>query len=192
MDKIKTVHDYYESLYNKYPTIPKKDIQRIVNYGWKSLYLFNSYGGDVMIECPKFSIFIGSLTKNTLNFCKYYIKKLGIKFRVLYKRRKIKWDGYYYFALSDSLYENLIKQQNKRGRPKKKLKYGNIIFYKILDECKINSIGCKYIYRIPYITDVGYTFYKENFISDNAELIEVRDSANFKDLLVSNCKYNLL
>jgi hypothetical protein len=44
--EIKTVKDYYEDMYQLFPEVPKKDIQRILNFGFKTLYLHNSYGGD--------------------------------------------------------------------------------------------------------------------------------------------------
>jgi uncharacterized protein (DUF433 family) len=47
--QVKTINDYFEILYAKYPNVPKEDIRRILKYGWKSLYLHNSYGGDIFI-----------------------------------------------------------------------------------------------------------------------------------------------
>lgn len=190
--EVRTVKDYYERMYEKFPTVPKKDIQRILNYGWKSLYLHNSYGGDTLITDNDFWSYIGTLRKDSLKHFHYYIKKLVIKLRVLYKRKKIQWDGYYYFALTDSQYENYLSQKNKKGRPRKNFKYGNQILYKILDECKIKEYNRKYIFKIPYISDLGMTFYKENLESDKAELIITRDVLKFKDLLVSNNTYEFL
>jgi hypothetical protein len=87
--EIKTIKDYYEELYKKFPEVDKKDIQRILNFGWKSLYLHNSYGGDVLIRDNNFWSYIGILTKDSLKHFIRYITKLCIKIRVLYKRKKI-------------------------------------------------------------------------------------------------------
>lgn len=190
--QVKTVKDYYEQMYEMFPEVPKKDIQRILKYGWKSLYLHNSYGGDTIITDSSFWSYIGTLRKNSLKHYMYYIKKLTIKLRVLYKRNKIPWDGYYYFALTDNQYEEYIKQKNKKGRPKKHFKYGNQVLYKILDECKIQEYNRKYIFRIPYISDLGLSFYKQDLTSDKAELIITRDVQKFKDILVSNNNYEFL
>nr|DAR62396.1 MAG TPA: hypothetical protein [Bacteriophage sp.] len=46
-------------------------------------------------------MYIGFLKKDSIKYYKYYIKKLARKIRILYKRMKIKWDGYYYFALTE-------------------------------------------------------------------------------------------
>jgi len=32
---VKYVKDYYEEIYKMFPDIPKSDIKRIVDYGWK-------------------------------------------------------------------------------------------------------------------------------------------------------------
>nr|DAG88912.1 MAG TPA: hypothetical protein [Crassvirales sp.] len=38
--------------------------------------------------------------KDSLKWFDYYKRKMRTKLRVMYKRKQIKWDGYYYFALS--------------------------------------------------------------------------------------------
>lgn len=190
--EIKTVKDYYEQLYERFPGVPKKDIQRILNYGWKSLYLHNSYGGDTFIQDKELWCYIGHLKKDSLQYFLYYIKKLSIKLRVLYKRNKIQWDGYYYFALTDQQYEEYIGQKNKRGRPKKNFTFNKVFMYQILDECKIREFGKKYIFRIPYISKVNFKFYVPKLVTDKAELIIKREPLKFKDILVHENKYDFL
>ena len=190
--EIKTVKDYYEQLYERFPGVPKKDIQRILNYGWKSLYLHNSYGGDTFIQDKELWCYIGHLKKDSLQYFLYYIKKLSIKLRVLYKRNKIQWDGYYYFALTDQQYEEYIGQKNKRGRPKKNFTFNKVFMYQILDECKIKEFGKKYIFRIPYISKVNFKFYVPKLVTDKAELIIKREPLKFKDILVHENKYDFL
>ena len=192
MMQVKNVKDYYDIMYQRFPTVPKKDIQRILNYGWKSLYLHNSYGGDTLITDNNFWSYIGTLRKDPIKHYHYYIKKLIIKLRVLYRRKKIPWDGYYYFALTDNQYNDYLSQKNRRGRPRKNFNYGNQVLYKIYDECRIKEYNRKYIFRIPYISDLGFTFYKQNLESDKAELILTRDTLKFKDILVNNNNYEFI
>ena len=71
-----------------------------MNFGFKSLYLHNSYGGDVLVNRKDFWFYTGRLTNDSLLWFNYYVKKLITKIRILYKRKGIEWDGYYYFALS--------------------------------------------------------------------------------------------
>lgn len=190
--KITTIKDYYEEIYQRFPDVPKEDIRRILDYGWKSLYLHNSYGGDTLVSDNDLWCYIGNLKKDPLKHFQYYIRKLIIRFRVLYRRRKVRWDGYYYFGLSESSYQKYLSQKNKKGRPKKCFNYGNVFMYQLLDECKIAEYAAKYIFRIPYISKVNFKFYVPELTTDKAELIITREPLKFKDILVMNNDYNVL
>jgi hypothetical protein len=100
MATLKTIQDYYEDINKLYPEVSLSDLKRILNFGFKSLLLHNSYGGDVLIKRNNFWFYSGSLMNNSLRWFYYYINKMKIKIRTLYKNRKVKWDGYYYFALT--------------------------------------------------------------------------------------------
>lgn len=188
----KSIQDYYEKMYELYPTLPKSDIKRILQYGWKSLYLHNSYGGDVLINRQGFWFYCGQLMGNSVKWFEYYKRKMRIKLRVLYKRKQIPWNGYYYFALSQPQYEEYLGQKNRRGRPKKKFTFNNHVLYKIYDECNITESGKVAIFRIPMPLDLGFTTYKEQLITDKAELILVRDPLKLEDILLSVYDYEYL
>ena len=190
--KITTIKDYYDTLYQRFPDVPKEDIRRILDYGWKSLYLHNSYGGDTLVSDNDLWCYIGKLKKNPLQHFQYYIRKLIIRLRVLYRRRKIEWDGYYYFALSESSYKKYLEQKNKKGRPKKRFNFGQVLMYQLLDECKIAEHSYKYIFRVPYITKVNFKFYVPELITDQAELIITREPLKFKDILTYYNNYDIL
>lgn len=190
--QIKTINDYLEEMYSKYPNVPKEDIRRIVIFGWKSLYLHNSYGGDTFIQDNNTWCYIGSLTSNSLKHFNYYKRKLATKIRILYKRKKIQWDGYYYFALTDKQYDNYLSQKKAKGRPRKHFKFGSVMLYQILDECKISESNKKYIFRIPYITELKHKYYIEDLKTDKAELILERDPLKFKDILVNENDYDFI
>lgn len=188
----KTISDYYSQIYEMFPLINKADINRILNFCWKSLYLHNSYGGDTVLSQKGFWCYIGNLKKDPLKHFYYYIRKLTVKLRVLYKRKKIDWDGYYYFALSDSQYSNYISQKNKKGRPRKNFNFGSAYLYQILDECKINEHYKRYIFRVPFIARVKQKFFIKELISKDAELIITREPLKFKDILIHENKYEVL
>ena len=190
--QIKTINDYYEDVRKLWPRLPEKDIKRILNFGFKSLYLHNSYGGDTLIKDNDFLCYIGYLRFNSLSHFKYYLKKLAIKIRVLSKRRKLPWDGYYYFALTDHQWENYLKQKKSRGRPRKWFDYGQVMLYKLKDECSIRQFSNRYIFRVPFKSDIGMTYLDRNFKSDRAELILERNPLKFEDILVSNNNYEVL
>lgn len=188
----KIIKDYYDKLYSMFPTVSKTDINYILNFSWKSIYLHNSYGGDTLVTDKNLWCYIGNLKKDSLQHFYYYIRKLTVKLRVLYRRMKIEWNGYYYFALSDSQYEQYCQQKNKKGRPRKYFNFGTVYLYQILDECKINEHYKRYIFRIPYTTQVKIKQYIQELITDKAELIITRDPMKFKDILVNENKYEFL
>lgn len=185
----KRVKDYLKQMQELFPKVSRNDIIKILNFGWKSLYLHNSYGGDTIITDQKFWCYVGNLKRNPLNHFFYYIGKLTTKIRVLYRKKKIKWDGYYYFALSDIQYENYLKQHNKKGRRRKSFNYGSLFLYQIFDECNITEYYKHYIFRVPFITRLGLKFFNRDFVSDKAELILTRNPLKFKDILINDNKY---
>ena len=191
-NKDKTVKDYYEAMFAKFPQIPQSDMKRILNFSWKSLYLHNSYGGDTFVTDKDLWCYIGYLKCDSIKHFLYYIKKLTIKLRVLYKRKKIPWDGYYYFALSQRQYDQFIGTRKKRGRPKKKFIFERIYLYQILDECKIQESSKSYIFRVPYIDTIKLKFFVLQLITDKAELISIRDPLKFKDILINDNEYEFL
>lgn len=188
----KTIQDYYERLYEEYPTLPKEDIRRACQFGWKSIYLHNSYGGDTLISRKGFWFYCGQLMNNSLNYFNYYKRKIRVKLRIMFKRKKIDWDGYYYFALSQTQYNDYLNQKNKKGRPKKKFKFSKIVLYKIYDECNIAESSKVALFRIPYSLDMGFTIFKEEMITDKAEFLFVREPLKFNDILLSNYDYQFI
>lgn len=188
----KYIKDYYELVHNIFPEVSLSDIKRILNFSWKSLYLHNSYGGDTFITDNNLWCYIGHLKKDSIQYFLYYIKKLSLKLRVLYKRNKIQWDGYYYFALSDKQYLEYLSQKNKRGRPRRQFKFTNILLYQILDECRIQEYSKRYIFKVPFITKIKYKFFIQELITDQAELIVTRDPLKFKDILITTNDYDVL
>lgn len=192
--EIKTIDDYVDRIHEKYPKVLKKDIRRIIKFSWRSIYLSIIYGGDVSLKTNKdFWMYIGNMRRDPLKHFEYYIKKLKIKLRILYKRKKIKWDNYYYFALNNKQYEDYLSQKNKRGRPKKHFTFkGTIILYKIKGECQLSQHTCRYIFRVPYSLDLGYTMLKRDYKTDKAELIQIRRPMTFEDVLTYNNDYGIL
>lgn len=184
--------DYLEQLQYKFPLVDPKDIKRIWRFFLKSLYLSCTYGGDVFLKDATLWCYIGSLRNNSLHHYNYYIDKLCKKLRILYKRKKIQWDGYYYFALSDTGYQNYISQKKSRGRPRKYFKYGAVVLYKIKGECELRNNSKRYIFKVPYNVLLGDTLFIRDFKSDKAELIETRDPMKFEDILTTNNKYDIL
>ena len=73
--------------------------------------------------------------KDSLKWFDYYKRKMRTKLRVMYKRKQIKWDGYYYFALSKDQYEKYLAQTHTgKGRPKKNFLFEKVYMYKIFEQ----------------------------------------------------------
>lgn len=188
----KTLKDYLEQVYEAFPQVQKRDINTILVFSWKSLYLHNSYGGDTIMINNGFWLYIGNLKKDPMDHFFYYIRKLTVKLRVLYRRKRKEWDGYYYFALSNTQYQHYLDQKKKRGRPRKYFNFGSVYLYEILDECKINEYYKKYIFRIPYISKLKIKQFVRDLTSDKAELIITREPLKFKDISVEENEYIFL
>lgn len=180
--------DYFPCIQKLFPLVPLQDLKQIVNFGWRSLYLHNSYGGDVLIKNKSMWCYIGNLKTNSIEHFTYYIDKLIKRIRILHHRRKIPWKGYYYFALTDKQYEDYIKQKNLS---KEKILFKDIMLYEILDECSLRNTNNKYIFRT---SDLEYTKikYKVKELELNAELIEIREPLRFKDILITDNEYKLI
>ena len=190
--ELKKAQDYYEKLFELYPDIPKRDIQRIMQYGLKSFFMHNNYGADVLLHSPTMWLYCGKLMTDSIEYFNYYKRKMIMKLRICHKRYNIPWDGYYYFGLGTTQCEEYLKQKNKRGRPKKYFKYGNVVLYKYFDECNLRNSGPVLIFRIALQSDFGLSVYKPNFESDKAELILERPALTFKDILASNYRYQFI
>lgn len=185
------ISDYYEQMFELFPKVPQSDIKKILSFSWKSVYLHNSYGGDLLVKDKTMWCYFGQLKKSPLQHFHYYIMKLIKKIRVLYKRKKIPWNGYYYFALTDTQYEQYLQQKKTKGRPRKSFDFGSVCIYQILDECRLSECGKKYIFRISQISTVKLKYFVQN-LKANAELIEVRPPLKFKDILVCENEYEFL
>lgn len=192
--QVKYVKDYYESIQKKFPDVPLADIKRILNFGFKSLYLSNVYGGDVHIQDNNLWLYIGNLTKDSIKHFENYKRKLVIKLKVLNKRLKRPWDGYYYFGIPEKQQLQIESSKNKKGRPKKHFNYGTVILYQYLNECEIQESDKQFIYRVPFVSNIGNKLFMENFTSDKAELIIKRNPLKLTDLIEygrQNCNKHL-
>lgn len=170
-----TYKDYVDRTRDAFPGICKKDVETILKYGWKSIYLHNAYGGDVCIECrhKRQWFYMGRLTFDSLKFFFYVMKKHVVKARLRYNKRHELWDGYYYFAITDKEFEKYKSQIHKTGRKRKHYKFDfPVVLFKIKEECWVRCNSRRHLFRIPTGLLLGYSFYKpKGFIADNAEYL---------------------
>ena len=190
--EVKHYQDYIDALQEKFPDLDRQDLIRICRFGLKSLYLHNSYGGDVLIQDNSFWCYFGYLTKDSQKFFNYYAQKLALKLTIMNKRRGTDWDGYYYFTLSDDAYKEYQDQKNARGRKRRKFFFRRVVLHKLKEVCSIKGHAFKYLFRVKMPADLGLTYLKENCYLEDPELIEIRDPLKFKDILIKNNNYDCL
>ena len=185
--KIKTVNDYVDMVYEIHPDLTKEEIKRILFYGWKMILQYVSFGNDVQILSNKFFFFIGKIPVSALAAFNTYCYKLAKRIQYMFRRTQSKWDGYYYFARTESQYKEYLSQ-NKR---KYKI-FQNVFLYKLLDECKIKEHSKPYIFRLEEDKTAWFSkFYKE-IKTNKAELIIQRDPLKMKDILTSQNKFKYI
>ena len=123
----------------------------------------------------------------------YFLNQMQNKLRVMYTRKKIQWDGYYYVALTNEEYEELLESFNKKGRKRKYYTFNNKKVFKILDECKLSFSGSPCIIKFKGLVDLGFSYKKEVLKCEYPEIAFTRDrNAKFEDILVSNDNYEYL
>ena len=188
----KTVKDYLPAAQELFPEMDLSDLTKILNHGFRVMYMFNSFGADTLITDHENWIYIGMLSRDSVKFFHYYKMKMIKKLRLFYKLKKLKWNGYYYFGLNEPQYQYYMSQHNAKGRKRRMFDFGNLVIYKIFDECNLHSSASKYIFKVPMITDLGFARFKKNFKTDKAELILTRDPLKFKDILLETKNYEYL
>lgn len=167
-----TCEKYYDKVLEKFPELSRKQVDKIIKHGLSSLYMLNLYGGDVLLKHPKYTMYFGKLFNNRLTFLKYSVIKWKIKLRIKYKRNKTQYSGYYYFGLSDSLFDSLNFIYSKKRR---NIHFKNIKFYKILEECTVDH-RFNHFFRVKYPEDCGFTMFKTDYTVKYAEYICKRNS----------------
>ena len=192
---IKRYTDYTEEIMKEFPYLTKHDVESIVRFGWRQIYYLNQRGGDTLVNSQTYKhwFYIGELTCNSLKHFRYYKKKMRTKLRVMYSRKNIQWDGYYYIALTDDEYEELLECFNKKGRKRKHYTFTNKMAFKILDECKLAFPASKCIVKFKRPVDLGFSYRKDILKCESPEIAFTRDrAAKFEDILVSNNNYEYL
>lgn len=190
-----SVSTYLPELIKQFPNVPPEDVKRAVEYGWRMLYYYNLRGCDTLISSTKFRywFYCGQLTRDSLKHFNYYRRMLRRKLRVLYIKKVKEWDGYYYTGLTNSEYNYLLESMNGKGRKKKNFTFHNKVALKVFDEAKVYFSWSHCIVRFKYITDLGYSFFKDTMKCNDLEIAITKDKpSTFKDILISSNNYELI
>lgn len=175
--ELATCDKYYDKIKEKYPELTYRQIDRIVKHGLLAYYTVNTYGADVLLKHPKYTIYTGKLFNDKLVFYKYWRLKWRIKLRLKYFRTKSKYEGYYYFGLSESEFLQYKSKIKKTGRRRQKIEFPNVTLFKLLDEALLDH-GKKHFFKIKYPEDCGFMMHKKNYIAKDFEYILKRNKDN--------------
>ncbi len=175
--ELTTCDKYYDAIIERWPELTRKQVDKIVKRGLFSLYMYNLYGGDVLIKHPKFTMYFGKLFKDGLIFYKYWQIKWKIKLRIQYKKAKTQYDGYYYFGLTDGEYEKYKSKIKSTGRRREKFTFDSLFLYKIPEESFLHK-EYKHFFKIRFPEDCGFTMYKKKWVARDFEYIWKRNKDN--------------
>lgn len=162
---VKEVKDYIEKIQERYPFLTQSEISKIISYGLQKYAWVNKRHADVAIYYRKDPMIIhcGPLGSNALIHYYRFLQKNRMKERCLFYLKKQEWDGYYYIGLR----EEEQKELTKRGR---NVHFKNVYLTKLKKELyHIPSV--KHIWRVPSKGDLGWRFFREEYITDQAQYI---------------------
>lgn len=186
--QIKNVNDYVDSVHEKFPELTRDEVKRILVYGWKQIVQYVSAGNAVRLGNGEDFVFFGKWNpKDKLDSFKYYCRKLSKRIAYMFQRTKAQWDGYYYFSRSERQYQDYLSQKRK-----KKKVFKDVFLAKILEEIRVRDYANPYIFRLNEDrTSWRHKYYPE-ICTDKAELIEIRDPLNMRDVMTSQNKFKYL
>lgn len=172
---IKELDDYLDIIAEKYPHIPQKELKQVLEHGFNSFLLLNKNQADVQISDWRYWAYCGRRYKNHKARLFYNSLKARRKYRLLYKYANEKYDGSYYFGLTDEEWDTYKDKIFSKHR--KKVEFNNVILYKIKEECFLFKPN-KYFIKTHYPIDMGWFFKKDKLISTDFEYFAYRDEKN--------------
>lgn len=69
--ELATCNKYYDKIIERWPELTYKQVDKIIKHGLSSLYLYNLYGGDVLLKHSKYTMYFGKLFNSNKVFYKY-------------------------------------------------------------------------------------------------------------------------
>lgn len=180
--KITHVEDYIPLIKRTFPRIPENVILQVVNYGLRKFHTINGIGADVRLMWDTFSILCGYRFNRLHRQCVYNVRKTKMKLRSTYTHSLEKFNGLYYFGLSDEEWEKCKNTKTSHG-----YHFYNIKCYKIEDEVWIDKTK-NHFFSIPWPVDVGWEFTKDSLLTKKFKYIAKRK--NNKIISVNGKKGN--
>lgn len=159
---IRDISDYVDFVKEKYPEMEKKDILKILRFGFRAYYQVVLWGKGVWVGRGTRKAFLGLYSDELRN---KIIQKVC---RWRWRRKEKEYDGYYYFVMSSDKFNKLSKRSLNKQRP---LEFKNVMYYRDPVECKRSHIFSTHFFRIKYPADCGPYMYKKKFKTDQYEYL---------------------
>lgn len=155
-------NNYIDQIKQEFPELSKKSIKDILKHGFKNYIRFNASGADVLVRDTKVNkivAYCGKHKKTNQEFFIYNKRKQCIKNKIQCDMQNNIFEGFYYFGLNEDIGRKFKINLKKTGD------YINIYktyFGYSLDDVK-NNESHKYIFKLNYPLNVGFSFYKDKF-----------------------------
>lgn len=168
MSTKRKLKDYVKIVQQQFPLFTQEDLTKIIHYGLVMYAYANRQHCDVIFYKKSgdssMSLITGMLGKDPLTHFWRWVNKWRMKERLFYKLKGKKWDGYYYFGLTEDAHNKLINQKGK----KKIIENTHLLLVK--DELR-HLKWVKHIWRIPWPLYHGWKFWVSKYKSDKLEYI---------------------
>lgn len=164
--KVREVRHYVDKLQEKFPILSKSEINKICTYGLKLFAYANRQHCDVLLcnnRDDVYAVFCGKIYLDQNKFWRYWYMKWRMRERLLFRLKRVEWDGYYYIGVGYKEHEELMSQRKTKH-------FRNVYPVKVLSEL-YHERWCKHIWRIPYPIDCGWKFFREKIDTDKAEYV---------------------
>ena len=173
---IKELDDYLDIVCAKHPRMKRKDVKRILEYGFRMFDRIVRNGGDIYIRDHRFWASVENRSIDPGISCTYISKKQRKKLRDMYRLRYEKFEGIYYLGIGS---EQFIPNEAriKKGR---KITLKNVKLFKIKEEAYIDSTS-DYFLKIYYPIDRGFLFCKDSITIDHYKYIACRNDKKINE-----------
>ena len=177
--EIRREEDYIDKVAEKYDKIPKDVLKKVIDFGLKAYFRVNSMGGDVLLKSPYFTAYTGKFfhPDRAYDFGMYRKTKMMIKNRIQYVRKKNKYDGNYYFGMTEKMYEQ-YKEYFKTGRRHEKVKFERLFLYKLFSEL-FDTTPFTRFFKVEIPEEKGFKEWVENLETSKFDYIGKRVDKKF-------------
>lgn len=140
---------YFDKVKEKFPELSEIQIEKIINYGLRALYMMTHYNVDIKCQQGRFFAYFGQILKDEKAYISYRRDKLTAKYRMLYSRAKKPYSGKYYFMLSEDMHNKMPKKKKGGEFP-----LPMVVAYKIREEAELHD--GTYLYELDWPEEGKY------------------------------------